>query len=92
MVSATLKGYWLYRNDAVVVLDSSQNLALKKEVFSTKIHFYINRSMEISGRGLLHFYQQASSLIGNQTNHRTNMFCLINPTLAMSKTMSAFVL
>ena len=30
--------------------------------------------MEISGKGLLHFYQQASSLIGNQTNHRTNMF------------------
>ena len=29
--------------------------------------------MEISGKGLLHFYQQASSLIGNQTNHRTNM-------------------
>ena len=31
--------------------------------------------MDISGKGLLHFYQQASSLIGNQTNHRTNM-CL----------------
>ena len=30
--------------------------------------------MEISGKGFLHFYQQASSLIGNQTNHRTNMF------------------
>ena len=31
--------------------------------------------MEISGKGFFHFYQQASSLIGNQTNHRTNM-CL----------------
>ena len=31
--------------------------------------------MEISGKGLLYFYQQTSSLIGNQTNHRTNM-CL----------------
>ena len=29
--------------------------------------------MEISGKRYLHFYQQASSLIGNQTNHRTNM-------------------
>ena len=35
---------------------------------------YIKRSMEISGKGFLHFYQQALSLIGNQTNHRTNMF------------------
>ena len=49
-------------------------------------------SMEISGKGLHHLYHQASSLIGNQANHRTNMFCLINPTLAMSQTMSAFVL
>ena len=31
--------------------------------------------MEISGKGLLYFYQQASSLIGNQTNHRTT-FCI----------------
>ena len=30
--------------------------------------------MEISEKGLLHFYQQPSSLIGNQTNHRTNNF------------------
>ena len=34
--------------------------------------FYIKRSMEISGKGLLHFYQETSSVIGNQTNHRTN--------------------
>ena len=64
----------------------------EKRVFLTKIHFYIKLSMEISGKGLLHFYQQAPSLIGNQTNFRTNMFCLINPTLAMSQTMRAFVL
>ena len=50
------------------------NVALKKSVFLTKIHFYIKRSMEIYGKGLLHFYQQESSLMGNQTNHRTNMF------------------
>ena len=31
--------------------------------------------MEVSGKGLLYFYQQASSLIGNQPNHRTDM-CL----------------
>ena len=33
--------------------------------------------MEIFGKGLLHFYQQASSLIGNKTNHKTNMFALL---------------
>ena len=30
--------------------------------------------MDISGKGLLHFDQETPSLIGNQTNHRTNMF------------------
>ena len=30
--------------------------------------------MEISGKGLLHFYQETSSLMGSQANHRTNMF------------------
>ena len=29
--------------------------------------------MEISGKGLFHFDQETSSLIGNQTYHRTNM-------------------
>ena len=43
-----------------------------------KYHFYIKRSMEISGNRLLHFYQQASSLIGNQTNQMITCFCLIN--------------
>ena len=33
--------------------------------------------MEISGKGLLHFYQQPSSMIGNQTNHNTNAFCQV---------------
>ena len=47
----------------------------EKGVFLTNFHFYIKRSMEISGKGLLYFYQQASSLIGNQTKYRTNM-CL----------------
>ena len=47
----------------------------EKGAFLTKFHFYIKRSMEISGKGLLYFYQQASSLIGNQTQYRTNM-CL----------------
>ena len=50
------------------------NFGFEKGVFLTKIHFYVKRSMEISGKGLLHFDQQASSLIGNQTNHGTNMF------------------
>ena len=48
--------------------------------------------MEISGKGLLHFYQDTSSLLGNQANHRTNMFLPYDPTLALSRTMSAFVL
>ena len=30
--------------------------------------------MEISGKGLLHFDQETSFLISNQTYHRTNMF------------------
>ena len=49
----------------------------EKGVFLTKNpFFYIKRSMEISGKGFLHFYQQASSLICNQTNQRTSMFLL----------------
>ena len=44
--------------------------------------------MEIMEKDYLYFYQQASSLIvTGQT-----CVCLINPTLAMSETMSAFVL
>ena len=35
--------------------------------------------MEISGKGLLHFDQETSSLIGNQTYHRTNMFSPYQP-------------
>ena len=53
---------------------SSLNLVLKKGIFLTKFHFDIKCYMEISRKGLLHFYQETSSLIGNQTNHRTNMF------------------
>ena len=29
----------------------------------TKFHFYIKRSTEISGKGLLHFYQEKFSLV-----------------------------
>ena len=35
--------------------------------------------MEISEKGLFHFDQEASSLIGNQTYHRTNMFSPYQP-------------
>ena len=52
---------------------NKRGIYLKKK--QKKKTFYIKRSMEIIGKGLLYFYQQASSLIGNQTNHRTNM-CL----------------
>ena len=55
-----------------------ENIVLKfrfeKGAFLTKFHFYIKPSMEISGKGLHHFYQETSSLMGNQANHRTNMF------------------
>ena len=67
-------------------------MVLKKGVFLTKFHFYIKRSMEISGKGLLHFDQETLSLIGNQTYHRKTCFRHINPTLAMSPTMGAVVL
>ena len=40
-----------------------ENLVLKygfeKGVFLTKFHFYIKRSMDISGKGLFYLYQQA---------------------------------
>ena len=49
----------------------------KKGVFLTKYHFYVKRCMEISEKGLLHFHQETLSLIGNQTNHRTNIFFLL---------------
>ena len=35
--------------------------------------------MEISGKGFLHFDKETSSLIGNQTYHRTNMFSPYQP-------------
>ena len=41
------------------------NLVLKKGVSLTKFHFYIKRSMEISGKGLLHFHQESSFLVRN---------------------------
>ena len=41
------------------------NLVLKKGVSLTKFHFYIKHSMEISGKGLLHFHQESSSLVSN---------------------------
>ena len=68
MVSATLKGYWLYRYDGAVVFDWKIRLkfGIEKGVFLTIVYFYIKRSLEIFGKGLLlFFYQQASSLIGN---------------------------
>ena len=47
---------------------SSLNLVLKKGVFLT------NSIFTQSVKGLLHFHQETSSLIGNQTNHRANTF------------------
>ena len=53
---------------------------LKKRGIFNKIPFYIKRSMEISGKGLLQFDQETSSLISNQTYHRTNMFSPYQPS------------
>ena len=50
----------------------------KRGIFS-KIPLYIKRSLEISGKGLLHFDQETLSLISNQTYHRTNMFSPYQP-------------
>ena len=73
--------------------NSSLNLVLKKVVSLTKFYLNIKRFMDISGKGLLYFHQETSSLISSQTNHRTYIFfCLIYPTLAMSPTIIAFVL
>ena len=54
-------------------------LGFEKGVFLTKFHFYIKRSMEISGKPLLHFDQETSSLIGNQTYQGTKMFSPYQP-------------
>ena len=66
----------MYRNDGAVVFAPKIvfKFGFEKGVFLTKFQFYIKRSMEIYGKGLPHFYQETSSLIDNQTNHRTNMF------------------
>ena len=66
MVSAILKGYWLYRMMLLIRL----KIWLLKRGILTKVRFYIKLSMEISGKGLLHFYPQISSLIGNKTNQK----------------------
>ena len=66
-----------------LIVKNVLKLVLKKGVFLTKLYFFIKRSMEISGKGLLNIFQQISSLMGNQTNHMTNVF--IHPTLAMSE-------
>ena len=64
----------MYINDGVWLKILSLNLVLKKGYFLAKFHFYIRRSMGISGKGELHFHQETPSLIGNQTNHKTNVF------------------
>ena len=71
MFSATLKGYWMYRNDGAVVFAPT---IVFKFGFEKRDIFNIKCSMEFSGKGLLHFYHETSSLIDNETNHRTNMF------------------
>ena len=45
----------------------------KRGIFN-KILFLHKAFHGDSGKGLFHFHQETSSLIGNQTNHRTDMF------------------
>ena len=57
MISATLTGYWLYRNDAVVVLDWKIVLKFgfeKRGIFN-KNPFLLKRTIEISEKELLDF-------------------------------------
>ena len=49
----------------------------KRGIFNKNL-FYIKRSMEISGKGLLHFYQQASSFrvgVYSQNVYSHNVYC-----------------
>ena len=59
MISATLKGYGMYRNDGGVMFDWKNvfKFGFEKRVVLTKFHFYLKRSMVISEKGLLHFHQ-----------------------------------
>ena len=45
----------------------------EKGVSLTKFHFYIKRSMEISGKGLLHFHRESS----NRTMARLNSSVMV---------------
>ena len=51
MISSTLKGYWIYRNDGVVLCCLIEKFVFKFG-FEKKSHFYIKRSIEISRKGL----------------------------------------
>ena len=53
---------------------STEKFVLKFGFKKRGIFNKIPISMDIPGKGLHHLYHQASSLIGNQANHRTNMF------------------
>ena len=64
----------------------------EKRVFFNKIPFLQKAFHVHLWKGMTSFLSRNLSLIGNQLDHRTNMFCLIDPTLAMSRTLSAFVL
>ena len=67
-----------------VLLCLIKKIALKfgfeKRGTFNKFHFYIKSSMEISGKGLLNFDQETSSLIGNQTYHGINVFSPYQPS------------
>ena len=76
--------YWIKKvfNKTIAAQVHGSSLVIRFLIFLKMTIFFWNSvesknsksSMEISGKGLLHFDQETSSLIGNQTYHRTNMF------------------
>ena len=80
MVSATLKGYWLYRNDAAVVLD--RKIHLKVWLWKSFPWRFLERNYFIFINK--HHPWDVTKLITGRT-----CFCLINPAIAMSQTMRA---
>ena len=69
-----------------------KNLFLIKGML-TKFHFdRIERSSEISGKGVLHSHQQASSLMDDTFVTGQTCFHLIKLQFTMSQTISAFAL
>ena len=71
MISATLKGHWMYRNSVVMF---GWKILIQKRVIFNKILFLYKVFHGDFWKKTFSFHQETSSLIGYQTNHRTKMF------------------